>query len=127
VNAPRAALCQATCILGRRDGKGWAMRDPFTLDTNGATLTIRATPKASKTAVTGVVALEGDTTALGLRVAAPPVDGAANDEVVRFVAKQLRVGRGSVTLVAGQPSRVKRLRIVGNVVALEAALRALLS
>lgn len=102
------------------------MRDPFTLDMTGATLTIRATPKASKTAVTGVVALEGDATALGLRVAAPPVDGAANDEVVRFVAKALRVGRSAVTLVAGQTSRIKRLRIEEEPGALEAALRCLL-
>lgn len=102
------------------------MRDPFTLDATGATLTIRATPKASKTAVTGVVALEEDAIALGLRVAAPPVDGAANDEVVRFVAKQLRVGRSAVTLVTGQTSRVKRLRIEGDPAALKAALRALL-
>lgn len=102
------------------------MRDPFTLDATGATLTIRATPKASKTAVTGVVALEGDATALALRIAAPPVDGAANDEVVRFVAKALRIGRGSVTLLAGQTGRVKRLRIIGDVVALDAALRGLL-
>lgn len=103
------------------------MRDPFTLDATGLTLTIRATPKASKTAATGVVALEGDATALGLRVAAPPVDGAANDEVVRFVVKQLRVGRSAVTLLAGQTSRVKRLRIDGDPVALEAALQALLT
>jgi uncharacterized protein (TIGR00251 family) len=105
---------------------GPAMRDPFTLDATGATLTIRVTPKASKTAVTGVVALEGDATALGLRVAAPPVDGAANDEVVRFVAKALGVGRSAVTLVTGQTSRVKRLRIVGDAVALEPGLRALI-
>jgi uncharacterized protein (TIGR00251 family) len=127
VNAPRATLCQAACLGETCGGKELAMRDPFTLDATGATLTIRATPKASKTAVTGVVALEGDATALGLRVAAPPVDGAANDEVVRFVAKQLRVGRGAVTLVAGQTSRVKRLRIEGEPAAVEAALRALLS
>ena len=99
------------------------MRPPFTLDADGVTLTIRVTPKASKTAVTGVVGLEGEATALGLRIAAPPVDGAANDEVVRFVAKQLRVGRSTVTLIAGQTSRVKRVRIVGDPVVLDAALR----
>lgn len=122
----RAPLCAKPLVSDPRGGDGNAMRDPFTLDATGATLTIRATPKASKTAVTGVVALEGDATALGLRVAAPPVDGAANDEVVRFVAKQLRVGRSAVTLVAGQTSRVKRLRIAGDAVALEAALRTLI-
>ncbi|MEN2747994.1 DUF167 domain-containing protein [Sphingomonas sp. T9W2] len=102
------------------------MRDPFTLDATGVTLTIRATPKASKTAVTGVVALEGEATALGLRVAAPPVDGAANDEVVRFVAKRLRAGRSAVTLVSGQTGRIKRLRIEGEPAVLEAALRNLI-
>ncbi|MGN7158408.1 DUF167 domain-containing protein [Sphingomonas sp. SAFR-052] len=112
--------------MAARDGKGAAMRDPFTLDATGATLTIRATPKASKTAVTGVVALDGDSTALGLRIAAPPVDGAANEEVVRFVAKQLRVGRSAVTLVAGQSSRIKRLPVEGDPAVLEAALQGLL-
>lgn len=102
---------------------GLAMRDPFILDATGLTLTVRVTPKASKTAVTGVVPLEGDATALGLRVAAPPVDGAANDEVVRFLAKALRVGRSAVTLVAGQTSRVKRLRITGEPDMLAAAVR----
>ncbi len=122
----RAPLCAKRLVSDPRGGDGNAMRDPFTLDATSATLTIRATPKASKTAVTGVVALEGEATALGLRVAAPPVDGTANDEVVRFVAKQLRVGRSAVTLVAGQTGRVKRLRIAGDAAMLEAALRTLI-
>lgn len=123
----RAAVCAKPLAMAARDDKGAAMRDPFTLDATGAMLTIRATPNASRTAVTGVIALEGDATALGLRIAAPPVDGAANNEVVRFVAKQVRVGRSAVTLVTGQTSRVKRLQIDGDPAALEAALRALLS
>ena len=102
------------------------MRPPFTLDADGAILTIRAPPNASKTVVTGLGALEGDATALGLRVAAPPVDGAANDEVVRFVAKQLRVGRGSVTLIGGATARVKRVRIDGDAAVLGAALQGLI-
>ncbi|MDJ0278442.1 DUF167 domain-containing protein [Sphingomonas sp. 2R-10] len=98
------------------------MPPPFTLDADGVTLTIRVTPKASRTAMTGVATLENGATALGLRIAAPPVEGAANDEVVRFVARQLRVGRRAVTLVSGGTARVKRVRIGGDPVALAAAL-----
>lgn len=102
---------------------GGGMPPPFTLDADGAILTLRATPKASRTAVTGVVVLENGTSALGLRVAAPPVDGAANDEVIRFLGKRLRVGRSALTLIAGQTARVKRVRIAGDPTVLEGILR----
>ncbi len=86
---------------------------PFTIDADGATLTIRVTPKASRTEARGTVPIEGDATALSVRIAAPPVDGAANDELLRFLAKRLGVGRSALTLVAGQTSRVKRVRVSG--------------
>jgi uncharacterized protein len=47
------------------------------------------------------------------RVAAPPVDGAANDALVRLVASELRVGRGTVRLVSGATARVKTLEVDG--------------
>jgi uncharacterized protein (TIGR00251 family) len=118
-------VCAMPCVAAGSLASPQVMRPPFTTDADGATLTIRANPKASRTAVAGVVALEGDATALALRVAAPPVDGAANDEVMKFVAKQLRVRRGSVTLVSGQTGRVKRLRITGDPGVLEEGLRRL--
>ncbi len=93
----------------------WTSRD------DGIHIAVRVTPRGGRDALTA-----GTEEHFAARLSAPPVDGAANDEVVRFVAKALRVGRGSVTLVAGQTSRVKRLRIIGKVVALKAALRALL-
>ena len=48
---------------------------------------------------------------LKVRIAAPPVDGAANDELVRFLAEAFGVPRRQVILVSGAASRSKRVRI----------------
>lgn len=55
------------------------------------------------------VGLHGD--ALKVRVAAPPVDGKANEALRRFLAEAFSVPTGSVELVSGESSRQKRLRI----------------
>ncbi len=98
----------------------------YSADTDGITLTIRVTPKASRTAAAGLTVLPDGTTALAIRIAAPPVEGAANAELVRFVARQLGTGKNGVTLVAGHSSRIKRLRIVGTPATLADALAALI-
>ena len=46
-----------------------------------------------------------------MRLASPPVDGRANEELVRWLAKELGVPRSAVTLLRGQTSRSKQLRI----------------
>ncbi|AIY19856.2 hypothetical protein KR76_10585 [Pimelobacter simplex] len=46
-----------------------------------------------------------------MRLASPPVDGRANDELVRWLAKELGVPRSAVTLVRGQRSRSKVVRV----------------
>ena len=51
---------------------------------------------------------------LKLRVAAAPVDGSANDAVVRLVAKWLDVPRSRVAVVAGTTARVKTLQVDGD-------------
>ena len=74
----------------------------------GTRLRVRAQPRASRTEIVGE---HGD--ALRVRLAAPPVDGAANDELVRVVAKALRVAPSRVSVVAGLSSRDKILHIDG--------------
>ena len=69
---------------------------------------VRAVPRASKTAAAG----EHDG-ALKVRVAAPPVDGAANAELTRFLAKRLGVSPGSVEVVGGHASKTKVVRAAG--------------
>ena len=81
-----------------------------------ARITVRLTPRAAREEIAG----ERDG-ALLVRVTAPPVDGAANEALVRLLAKRLRVPRGSVHIASGEGSRRK----IVEVDALdEAALRA---
>ncbi len=65
-------------------------------------------PRASNTEVVGRY---GD--AIKVRVKAPPVDGAANEELIRFLAKRLKVPRKSIELVSGSSSRHKQIAIEG--------------
>ena len=48
-----------------------------------------------------------------MRLAAPPVEGAANDALIAFLSDALDVPRRDVTLVSGERSRDKRVRIDG--------------
>lgn len=72
-------------------------------------LSVRVQPGASGTGVAGPTGPEG--AELKIRLASPPVDGRANDELVRWLARELGVPRSAVTLVRGQASRSKQLRI----------------
>lgn len=69
-------------------------------------LRIAAQPGAPRTEVVG----EHDG-CLKLRVAAPPVEGRANEEIVRFLAGRLSVTKRSVRLVSGAGTRRKRFAI----------------
>ena len=52
-----------------------------------------------------------------VQIAAPPVDGAANKELVRFFARALDVSRSAVKLLSGESSRRKRIEVSGVSVA----------
>ncbi|MDH5643390.1 MAG: DUF167 family protein [Gemmatimonadota bacterium] len=71
-------------------------------------LPIHVQPRASKTEVVG---LHGE--AVKIRIKSPPVDGAANAELERFVASVIDVPKSSVTVVAGATSRKKRISVTG--------------
>jgi hypothetical protein len=58
-----------------------------------------------------VVGRYGD--AIKIRLQAPPVDGAANEELVRFLAERLGVPRSAVRIVSGESGRRKRVEITG--------------
>lgn len=57
-----------------------------------------------------------------MRLAAAPSDGAANEALIRLLAKALGVARRDVTLASGATSRLKRLHISGDPAGLVAAL-----
>ncbi len=73
------------------------------------TLTLHIQPGAKKTEFAG---LHGD--ALKIRLAAPPVDGKANEALVRFLADVLDLPKSAVILKSGQTSRRKVLEVTGS-------------
>ena len=77
-------------------------------DGKGVTLRLHIQPGAKKTEVVG---LHGE--ALKIRLAAPPVDGKANAGLITFLADRFGVAKSAVSLVSGDTSRAKRVRIDG--------------
>jgi uncharacterized protein (TIGR00251 family) len=75
---------------------------------SGIALRLRVQPRASRTEMVGTLGDE-----LKIRVAAPPVGGEANEELVRFLAKRLGVPRSAVTIVSGSGSRSKVAAVEG--------------
>lgn len=71
-------------------------------------MTIRLTPRASRDSIDG---WRDDV--LLVRVAAPPADGAANESLVRLLAKRLRVAPSNIEIVSGAQSRVKIVEVEG--------------
>jgi len=69
---------------------------------------VRVQPRSSRTELAGMMGSE-----LKIKVTAPPVDSAANEALVLFVAETLHLPRRAVTLIRGQTSRHKILRLDG--------------
>ena len=75
-------------------------------DEHGITFTVRVVPCASLSEIAGYQ--DG---VLRIRVAAAPVEGAANRALIRFLSKTLRVPQSAVTIVSGSNSKNKIIRI----------------
>lgn len=85
------------------------MSDWFRVAADGRiTLTLHIQPGAKKTETAG---LHGD--ALKIRLAAPPVDGKANEALIKFIAEALKLPKSAVNLKSGQTSRRKVLEVQG--------------
>jgi uncharacterized protein (TIGR00251 family) len=75
---------------------------------DGAILSIKVIPRAGRTALAGT--RDGS---LLVRLAAAPVDGAANAALIAFLAATLGIPRSRVVLIAGDKSRTKRVKVIG--------------
>ena len=74
----------------------------------GIVLDVRVIPRAAKAGIAGV--RDG---ALLVRLTAPPVDGAANAELIGIIADALEVAQRAVSLTSGDRSRRKRMHVAG--------------
>jgi len=86
----------AEAVWARRTADGW-------------TLAVHVQPGAKRS---GVAGLHGDR--LKIRIAAPALDGRANDALVAFVAETLGIAKGRVGVAKGAQSREKLLVVAGN-------------
>jgi len=98
---------------------------PWAAAPSGIVLAIRLTPKGGRDAVDGVDTLSDGRSVLKVRVRAVPQEGEANEALCRLIAKSLSVAPRDVALTSGATSRVKRLTISGDAMALVAALEKL--
>jgi len=85
---------------------------------DGVRVALRVTPKASKNAVTGFKETAGGGRALAVSVTAVPEDGKANEAVIKLLAKEWRVPKSSLDVVAGATDRNKVLHVAGDADAL---------
>ncbi|MDB6075532.1 MAG: hypothetical protein JWO89_3172 [Verrucomicrobiaceae bacterium] len=74
-------------------------------------LTCRVSPNARKTEFTGWTMDEKGRPVLLVKLHAAPVEGAANEELLRFLVEVLHCGKSQVTLVRGGSSRLKMVEI----------------
>jgi uncharacterized protein len=75
---------------------------------DGVIISVRVIPRAGRSAIAGV--REG---ALLVRLNAPPVDGAANTELIEVLAGALDVSKRDISIVGGITSKQKRIKVSG--------------
>jgi len=69
---------------------------------------VKVTPRAARSGIAGT--RDG---VLLVRISAPPVEGAANAELVEVLSRALRVPKRAISIVSGERNRFKRVRIEG--------------
>jgi uncharacterized protein (TIGR00251 family) len=85
---------------------------PYAVADGGVRLAVRLMPRASRNGVDGIAA-EGRPI-LKLRLVAPPVEGAANEALIAFLAKTLSLRKADIVIRSGETSRVKILHLAGD-------------
>jgi uncharacterized protein YggU (UPF0235/DUF167 family) len=87
---------------------------PYRLEAYGLLLFLRVTPKAGSDRIAGIETRDDGTAVLRVLVRAVPDRGKANAAATAVVAKALRVPKSRITLVGGDTTRLKTLRISGD-------------
>jgi uncharacterized protein (TIGR00251 family) len=75
---------------------------------NEIVIQVRVVPRSSKTVIDGVQ--QG---ALKIRLTSPPVENAANRDLIAFLARRLKIPKSAVKIISGTKSREKKLALSG--------------
>jgi len=95
---------------------------PYQVTPEGVRLAVRLTPRANRNGLDGLVADAEGRIAVQLRVAAPPVEGAANAALIAYLAEVLRMRRAEIRIASGETGRRKILVLSGDAPAIVARL-----
>jgi hypothetical protein len=75
---------------------------------DGVVFDVRVLPRSSRCEIAGI---QGE--ALKIKITAPPVDGKANDECVKFLSDWLGIKKSRITIISGHTSKNKRIAVSG--------------
>ncbi|MEK6673534.1 MAG: DUF167 domain-containing protein [Nitrospirota bacterium] len=84
------------------------MEIPFKKTKDSITINVRVQPRSSKKGISGV---SGET--LKVRLTSPPVDNAANEQLIELLSEELGVKKSAISIIRGQSSRDKVVEIRG--------------
>ena len=101
------------------------MSRPYAAVEGGVRLAVRVSPRGSRNAIEGIGMGADGKPSLAVRLTAPPVDGAANEALVAFLAQQLGLRKKDILIRSGETGRLKILHLSGDPAALCARLAAL--
>lgn len=84
------------------------MQIPFKKSKNGITISVKVQPRSSSRGIEGV---QGDN--VKVRLTSPPVDNAANEQLIEVLSEELGVRKSSISIIKGMSSRQKVIEIKG--------------
>jgi len=73
-------------------------------------LTVKISPNAKKSEIIGF-----DNSILKIKIQAPPIDGKANEELVRFLSKEWNISKSKIQILKGESSKIKVLEVPNSV------------
>jgi len=83
----------------------------YKLSEDKITISVYVVPRSSKTEVVG---LYGDF--LKIKLKSPPVDNAANKELIRFMSEILKISKSNIKIISGQTQKKKILSLFGGTI-----------
>ncbi|MCC6346610.1 MAG: YggU family protein [Nitrospirales bacterium] len=85
------------------------MEIPHRTVKDGIILEVKVIPKSSHTGIAGVM----DGTVVKVKLTAPPVEGAANEQLIAFLAEEFGIKKSSIVILKGETSRRKTVKLTG--------------
>jgi len=86
------------------------MNIPYKKTKNGITIEVKVEPRSSRRGIAGIM----ENNIVKVKLTAPPVEGAANEQLIEIIAEELKVRKAQVKIIRGQSSKIKVVEITGT-------------